>query len=202
VNEEPVEMAAEPTTPTKTAKTAAGRRRAGFAGIVALAVISGTIVFVLSGRSRQDSALPTSASPIAPIALSAEGLRKLGVLARQPIYWAGPRQGYLYELKRTQDGSVYVRYLPPGVNAGAPGNKYLIVATYPFKDALEALQNAAKGRGISVAGGGLALVDDRTAKSVHVAFPKVDYQVEVFDPSPKTALEVATSGQIRSATTF
>jgi hypothetical protein len=165
-------------------------------------VISGTIVFVLAGRSGQDSTPTTSASPIAPVALNASGLREISVLARQPIYWAGPREGYLYELKRTQDGSVYIRYLPPGVNAGAPGNSYLIIATYPFKHALEALENAAKGGGISLAGGGLALVDGKTAKSVHVAFPKVDYQVEVFDPSPKRALAIATSGQLRSATTF
>jgi hypothetical protein len=61
------------------------------------------------------------------------------------------------------------------------------------------LEKVEGGRGIQVPGGGLALVDEKYPKSVHLAFPNVNYQVEVFDPSPKRALAVATSGQVRPA---
>jgi hypothetical protein len=46
----------------------------------------------------------------------------------------------MYELTRNSTAKVYVRYLPFGVKAGAPKGDYLIVATYPFPGAYEALQ--------------------------------------------------------------
>ena len=43
----------------------------------------------------------------------------------------------------------------------------------------------------------MALVDESYPNSVHVAYPGVDYQVEVYDPSPARAREVATSGLVQ-----
>jgi dipeptidyl aminopeptidase/acylaminoacyl peptidase len=171
-------------------------RRVWLAVIVALAVVAGVVGWLVATHDDSSSSTVVS-TPITPVALSASGLRTLAVNVGQPIYWAGPREGYLYELSRTDTGAVYIRYLPPGVNAGAKGAKYLIVATYPFGNALDALKNVTKGKGIELPGGGLALVDRSYPKSVHVAFPRVDYQVEVFDPSPARALEVATSGEVQ-----
>jgi hypothetical protein len=34
---------------------------------------------------------------------------------KHPVYWAGPRPSYTYELTRTSDGRIFVRYLPTGV---------------------------------------------------------------------------------------
>jgi len=175
-------------------------RRAGLGAVIALAVTAGVIAWSVTSR---DSSSSTTTGPVAstvqPVALNASGLSTLAGTVGQPIYWAGPRTGYLYELRRTDNGNVYIRYLPPGVEAGATGAKYLIVATYPFSDAFAALERVAGGRGIQVPGGGLALVDAKYPKSVHLAFPKVNYQVEVFDPSPQRALAVASSGQVRPA---
>lgn len=140
------------------------------------------------------------ATGIKPAGLSARGLKALAGVVGQPIYWAGPRAGYLYELSRTTNGSVYIRYLPPGFEPGAEEGKLLIVATYPLSRALDALKKVSGGRGIDIPGGGLALVSEDNPKSVHVAFPKVDYQIEVFDPAPGRALEAASSGQVRPVT--
>ena len=177
------------------------RRRLALAGAVALVLLGGSIalVVVLSGGSSSPTVNGPVASPIKPVALSAAGLATLAKAVHQPVYWAGPQKGYLYELTRTANRNVYIRYLPPGVDAGAKGAKYLIVATYPFPAAFEALKKVAAGRGVKIPGGGLALVDKSYPKSVHLAFPDVDYQVEVFDPSPARALEVATSGHVRPA---
>jgi hypothetical protein len=41
------------------------------------------------------------------------------------------------------------------------------------------------------------VVDKTYTKSVHVAYPGVAYQVEVYDPSPATARTVAVSGDVR-----
>src|ERR1044072_9011590 len=103
---------------------------------------------------------------------------------------------FLYELRRTTGNDIFIRYLPPRVAAGAKGAGDLTVATYPFNDALGALQKVSNGKGIPIAGGGLALVDESYPNSVHLAYPGVDYQVEVYDPSPAHAREVATSGLV------
>lgn len=134
-------------------------------------------------------------TPIGPIGLSAKGLKKLAGAVGQPIYWAGPRNA-LYELTRTKKGTVYVRYLPRDGTVGSKSPKYLIIATYAYPNALEALQNAG-GRKIALRGGGLAVVDQRQPKSVHVAFPGKNIQVEIYDPSPAHAISVAQSGKIR-----
>jgi hypothetical protein len=55
----------------------------------------------------------------------------------------------------------------------------------------------ANGKGIEIPGGGLALVHEGYRKSVHLAYPGVDYQVEVYDPSPRVARRVAVSGKVR-----
>ena len=90
-----------------------------------------------------------------------------------------------------------MRYLPLGVKAGAPEGKYLIVATYPFPKAFAALQAVAHGSQIGLPGGGIAVVDQAYPKSVHLAYPGVAYQVEVFDPSPARARQVAVSGDVQ-----
>lgn len=165
------------------------------AAVVAIAVIAGIIVWIVSGGSSSSS--PDVASPIAPLALSAGGLHTLAKNVPQPIYWAGEQRGHLYELTRTKSGNVYIRYLPQGVKAGAPGAKYLVIGTYPFTNAFTALKAVANGKQISIPGGGIAVVDPKDPKSVHLAWPNVLYQIEVFDPSPATARSIAVSGSVR-----
>jgi hypothetical protein len=74
-----------------------------------------------------------------------------------------------------------------------------VIATYPFRVALAALEKQAGGQGMQVPGGGLALVDEKAHKSVHLAFPKVSCQVEVFDSPAARVLALATSGQVQPA---
>jgi hypothetical protein len=199
VNEQLTSVPGESSRPPEPPRSASRGRRIGLGAVVALVLAGGVIAWVFAGR---DSSSPTNgpvAAPIAPVALSASGLGTLAQTVRQPIYWAGPREHYLYELKRTPDKKVYIRYLPPGVDAGVASSKYLIIATYPFVGALDALKSLAGGQGVKLPGGGLALVDEKHPTSVHLAFPNVDYQVEVYDPSPARALAVASSGQVQPA---
>jgi hypothetical protein len=165
---------------------------------IVLAVVAGVIWAVSSrGGSSPTTTKGPVVSAIKPVALSASGLKTIAGAVSQPIYWAGPKQGYSYELRRLDNGSVYVRYLPPGVQAGASGSKYLTVATYPFAGAFEAIKKVSGGRKIQVLGGGIGQIASNYPNSVHLAFPNVDYQIEVYDPSPQRAEETATSGQIK-----
>jgi hypothetical protein len=172
-------------------------RRVRLGAVIAVAVAAGIIAWAVAGRDSSSKSSAPSVVPIGPVAVSGSGLGTLARAVRQPIYWAGPRKGYLYELRRAADGSVYIRYLPPGVKAGASGAAYLTIATYPFAGAFNALKNVTDARHVSIPGGGIALIGSKYKKSIHLAFPNVDYQVEVFHPSPGRALEVASSGQVR-----
>ena len=139
----------------------------------------------------------TVAKPIAPVGLSAKGLRTLSATVGQPIYWAGPKPGYLYELTRTSNGSVFIRYLPPGAKVGSKQAIYLIIATYPYRGALQALKGLPSQPKLTIPGGGIAVVDRKDPKSVHLAYPGINDQVEVYDPSPARSLAVAKSGTVR-----
>ena len=123
-----------------------------------------------------------TAKPIAPVGLSVKGLRTLTASIPQPIYWAGPKPGYLYELTRTSTGKIFVRYLPPGTQVGSKKATYLIVATYPFRNALKALTDLRTQHQLKIPGGGIAIVDASHPQSVHLAFPGSNNQVEVYDP--------------------
>jgi hypothetical protein len=187
---------ADPPNRTELARLVA-QRRVQLGAIIVAAVVVGVIAWLVV--SRDNSSKPSSATvaPIAPVALSASGLATLAGTVRQPIYWAGSKEGYLYELRRSTDGTVDIRYLPPGVNAGAPDAKYLAVATYPFPGAFAALKNVTDGRLVSIPGGGIALIASTYKKSVHIAYPNVNYQMEVYDPTPGRALAVARSGAVQ-----
>ena len=122
--------------------------------------------------------------------------RKLG----HPLYWLGRKPGVTYELTQTDAGAVFVRYLPSGVAPGV-NRPHLTVATYPFPGAFAALRRTAAQNPtgtIRLSGGGLAVVDAGYPNSIHVAYPGVPYQVEVFAPSPARARAVVSSGQVRA----
>jgi hypothetical protein len=144
---------------------------------------SGQVVPVTDGLTR------TPPAKIVPQA----GLAALAGSLRHPIYWAGTMVGSTYELSQPWNGNVFVRYLPPRVRAGAK-KLYLTVGTYPVLNALEAVRRTARTSGartIALRGGGLAVVDRSDPRSVYLAYPNSNYQVEVFDPSPARALSVA-----------
>jgi len=134
-----------------------------------------------------------------PKAASLADLKALEASLKHPIYWAGPKSGYTYELTRTASGNVFIRYLPPGVKVGS-ATPYLTVATYPFPGAFGAIQALAQQnlQTVKLAGGGLAVRDQSNPTSIHLAFPGSAYQVEVFDPKPATALRTVKSGQVTS----
>jgi hypothetical protein len=187
------------TQPTRVDKAVLQQPRFRLGAIVALAVAAGIVAWVIigGGSSSTKTTAGPLATPIAPVAESENGLRQLAADIKSPVYWAGPKVGYTYELTRTAQGNVFVRYLPPGTKAGAPGANYLIIATYSFPNAFSGLQAVSNGSETEIPGGGIAVVDQKYPKSVHVAFEGVDYQIEVYDPSPSQARRVATSGDIQ-----
>jgi hypothetical protein len=173
------------------------RRRLGVAASVALVAVAVLLAFVGSGGEDEDSALP-SAPHLVDAAELAEAESELG----HPVYWAGPLPDRRLELDVEPDGSVYLRYLPPGAAVGSNSGAYLTVGTYPLADAQAAIRRTAKAAGVStgvgrVADGGIVLENPESKGSVYLAYPGSDLQIEVYDPAPGRAMELIEAGEIR-----
>ena len=188
------------------------RRRAGsrrllivVLGVVVLAALVAVSV-VLIGRGSGSSGLSTltttatattrSVTPLGPLAASPAVLATIAKAAGQPVFWTGTQAGYRYELTRTSAGDVYVRYLPHGAKVGNRQADYRVVGTYPYAGALAALQAYRGGRRTPLPGGGVVLSTTADPKSVHIAYPGLDYQIEVYDPVPGRALQLALAGRV------
>jgi len=132
-------------------------------------------------------------------AVSPAGLAKAAAALGHPIFWAGPERKSTYELTTNASGWVYVRYLPPGVAVGV-AKPYLTIATYPVKNAFASTTSASKQPSsvtIPIGGGGVAFYAKARPSNVYLAFPGVDEQVEVFDPSAKLARHTVAAGRIQ-----
>ena len=132
-------------------------------------------------------------------AVSPAGLAKAAAALGHPIFWAGPERRSTYELTTNSSGWVYVRYLPPGVAVGA-AKPYLTIATYPVENAFAATTSASKQPNaitIPVGGGGVAFYSKALPGNIYLAFPGVNEQVEVFDPSAALARRTVAAGRIR-----
>jgi hypothetical protein len=153
-----------------------------------------------SGAVKPVPAPRASVEPRGPVAASEDDLVALSKELDHPVYWAGPRENARNELTVTADGSVYIRYLPPGKDVGASGGT-LTVATYPVEDAYAVTQKGASGDGSAVVeapGDGFAMRSKRSRTNVYLAFPGEDVQVEVYSPVPGQAERLVTQGDIVS----
>ncbi len=170
--------------------------------MLAVVIAAGAAAWFLTRNSSSNPAATTttnttSVTPLGPIAITPAALAAYSRTLGQPIYWVGPRRGYTYELTETSSAYVYVRYLPPGVRVGDKRANWLIIATYPFANAEARLKEIAHGGGATLPGGGFELPDASYPDSVHLAFPRENYEVEVYDPSPGIARAVAASGTVK-----
>jgi hypothetical protein len=133
-------------------------------------------------------------------AASVEEIQQLPGSVGHPVYWAGPRPGFTYELTRTRRGDIYLRYLPPGVELNDNRPSFLTVGSYPVPRAIETARSRAQRPGAfrrSIAGDGIVFSVPRKPKSVFFAYPRLDYLYEVYDPTPLRARRLVLSGRIR-----
>jgi hypothetical protein len=129
--------------------------------------------------------------------ISQQGLVDLANSVDHPVYWAGPRANTRYELTITDTGNIFIRYLSPDTPVGSQEVASLTVGTYPA--ATDNLQKAAEKPGASTdqtPDGALVVTNSNSPTSVYIGYPDDDHQVEIYDPDPKTAFSLATSGAI------
>jgi hypothetical protein len=170
-------------------------------GVLAVAVAAAAVVvaaLALRSGGGKPGALPSVNG--GPALVSEAQLHRLAAQSAEPVYWAGTRKGYSYELTRTSTGRVYVRYLPAGVRAGDPRSGFLVVGTYTQPGSFADLQHAAKQPGalsVRISHGGLVVFSSRKPTSVYLGYPGTRYQVEVYAPSSDTARQLVLAGTIR-----
>jgi hypothetical protein len=170
--------------------------------VVAVAIAVGFVVWLAVRNNNSNSAgtaQTQTVQAIAPVAATPERLRALSVDIGRPIYWVGPVANTTYELRRTSQDQIYVRYLPQGVPVGTGRASYTIVGTYPVQDAHGVLEELASKSGESsftAPRGGLAVYSTSRPTNVYLAFPGSNEQIEVYDPSAAHARELITSGQV------
>jgi hypothetical protein len=168
--------------------------------VLGLAVVAAaaTVAWLMLRSVSPSTPPPTS---LAPRLVPQTELAALADALDRPIYWAGPQDKFAYELTLTPGGRVYVRYLPRGAAAaGDPRANFLTVGTYPGANSYKNLKNVSTGPAVHsnlLHGGGLLVAPKRVPKSVYIAFPGADYQVEVYDPSHGAARRLALDGLIR-----
>ena len=164
------------------------------AAVVVAAAIVGWLVLDSRGPAK-----PTNVA-VGPVLVSAGQLTSASHSLGRPIYWAGPRDDSSYELTMTAGGRAYVRYLPRGAAAGDSRADFLTVGTYPGTHAFENLKKVSTGPAVHsnlLDDHGLLVAPKRLPKSVYVAYPNADYQVEVYDSMSGAARRLALNGLIK-----
>ena len=167
--------------------------------VLGSAVIVAALVVAWLALNRPSNTTSRPAQPSGPALVSQAELEGLAATPGKPVYWAGPKPGYGYELTLTPGGRTYIRYLPSGSKAGDPRADFLTVATYPQAKAFATLSHAARQPGSIAAKidqGGIAVFSSKRTSNVYFAYPGSHYEVEVFSPSGDTARTLVLAGKI------
>ena len=178
--------------------TRAHTDRVALLPLAAAVIVAAAIVgwLVLGNRG---PATPANVA-LGPVLVSAGQLTSASHSLGRPIYWAGPRDDSSYELTVTAGGRAYVRYLPRGAAAGDSRADFLTVGTYPGARAFENLKKVSTGPAVHsnlLDDGGLLVAPKRLPKSVYLAYPDTDFQVEVYDSMSGAARRLALNGLIK-----
>lgn len=155
-------------------------------------VRTGKVVPVPAGEN-QAPALTT-----APQALNLAQLKTFARKVGHPVYWLGAKPGAAYEVSQSTDGRIFVRYLPSAAQVGSK-TPYTTVGTYPVPNALTVTRARAAAGGsvrVPLGRGAVAFYASSRPTNVYVAFPDVDYQVEVYDPQALKARSRVVSGRV------
>jgi hypothetical protein len=174
------------------------RKLLGLVVVVAVGLVAGVAAWFLLVRPKDDgSSAPPLPSAATPEIASIADLRALAD-SGQTFYWAGVRSGTRIELTAA-DGTVFIRYLPPGTQAGSAAPE-LTVATYARLNGFEEVSRAAEGAGViklALPRGGVAVVDDTGGTNVHLAYPGEPYQIEVYSPVVGAAKRLVENATVR-----
>jgi len=130
------------------------------------------------------------------VCLTEEELKSLIKENGIQAYWTGPLKDAKYSLNASVTGQVFIRYVPSGAQCDDVRPNFRVIATYAETDAFATTQAAgATADGVSLlnADGSIVYFNRNNPTNIYVAFPGIDYQIEIYDPNPKDAVTAATT---------
>ena len=140
-------------------------------------------------RSWREQALSGS------VAMTESQLRELIISEKLTVYWTGPMTKSLYMLNTKKSGQSILTYLPQKVNSQKVIVNTRVIGTYYSQKAFaESLNIAASDGNVSFknADGNLVFYPKDRETGVFVAIPNSSYQIEIYDPIPGQAINVAS----------
>jgi hypothetical protein len=131
--------------------------------------------------------------------LDEKALREIVREQKITAYWVGSRDKYKYTLTVLPEGNAYVRYLPNGKGFEDSAATYMVIATYPLKNAYsitKANGKATDGVGFINLDGHAVYYKTTQPASVYVGLRGASFQVEIFDPVAGQALVSASTARL------
>jgi hypothetical protein len=175
--------------------------------VIVVAAVAAFLVWYFAIRDTGDdngggSGTSAAKNIVGPESATQADISGLASKNNQPIYWAGDQPNTSdIELTQTADGNVYVRYLTGNAPIGTPKPSYLTIGTYPFQNAIHAIDVISKQPGATtfdVPNQGTAVQNTSSPTSVYVAYPdEKGFEIEVYSPDPAQALDLVKSGDIQ-----
>ena len=171
--------------------------------IVLVLAVGAGLYFLLKSDKKQGGHGNTDRKyvPVSAIFLPANRMRTESLIIGEGFYWAGPLAGLKTEFRRTAKGEIYVRYVPKNARLGADCD-CLVIATYPFNEAVNGLTEQANTVGADIQRGhgkSFIFVDPKQGRRVYMAFPGENAQIEIYGVTPGSALQLAKGPKIRLA---
>ena len=166
--------------------------------VLGVALLVGLVAWLVTRDGDDEEPAPAPVATEARI-VSEEELADVATVAGHPVYWAGPIPDTELEVTEDEEG-VRVRYLEEGAEVGNEEVDFLTVGSYPLPDPAKSLEEFGEREGAIVNTGpdGRKLVASEEKESnVYFVSPDNSVQVEVFDPDPERAMEIAESGQVQ-----
>ena len=145
---------------------------------------------------------PAPAQTEVPRIVSEEALADVASNVGHDVYWAGPIPDTELEVTEGEDGSVLVRYLEDGAEVGEGQAEFLTIGSYPLVDTKKTMEEFAEQPGAIVRqtpDGREVMTTKQRPTNVYFATLDEVLQIEVFDPSPARAMNLARSGDVQPA---
>ena len=115
-------------------------------GTLVAALVAVIVIALLGGGDDK-----VSLTPGEPQIVSASQLEGFADGADHAVYWVGEIDETEFELTETDNGRVFVRYVPSGTVSGHGSGEYLTVASYPLEDAPRRWNGPPAGQGDEIA---------------------------------------------------
>lgn len=170
-----------------------------FVGLIAaVALISAFITFGITQQFKPslDSKTTLAARTSGGVCLTENELRNVISTEKITAYWAGPIKGATYSLNTTNSGQVFIRYVQKDQVCDSDTKDFRVIATYTLSGAYETTKLAgSQSNGVSLENqdGSVVYFNKDLPTNVYLSYPGIDYQIEIYDPNPKSAVTLATS---------